>query len=241
MSNVALFKIGGKILENLVYLKNTISQLSELYEEGLFQRIIIIPGGGSYANFIRSIYIDFGIDDEFAHWLAIYSLDYNGKELNKKFPKLIMIDNLEKLQNMNKTFCIFLPFKVLKEFDELPHNWDVTSDSITLYFAFKLKLSQCFLIKDVDGILDDNNQIIKQISALQIQKLREKNVLSESSSKYEDLKLKSKPIDAYLPSLIKKHSIECLILNGKSKDQRIINYFKNSSIEKKIFTKITSI
>ena len=41
-----LFKIGGSILEDYENLNATISQLSQLFEEKLVQKIIIIPGGG---------------------------------------------------------------------------------------------------------------------------------------------------------------------------------------------------
>ncbi|GAI77890.1 unnamed protein product, partial [marine sediment metagenome] len=49
-----IVKIGGKILENSESIESTISQLKGiLHRNSLISKIIIIPGGGSYANFIR--------------------------------------------------------------------------------------------------------------------------------------------------------------------------------------------
>ena len=46
----ALFKIGGTIFEDFENLSSTISQFSQLYEKEVIQKIILIPGGGSFAT-----------------------------------------------------------------------------------------------------------------------------------------------------------------------------------------------
>ncbi|GAH43243.1 unnamed protein product [marine sediment metagenome] len=48
----AVFKIGGKILENSNNIKSTFSQLAQLFEKEILQKIMVIPGGGSLANFV---------------------------------------------------------------------------------------------------------------------------------------------------------------------------------------------
>ena len=62
VTKVAIFKIGGKILDNSKYLINTIAQLTQLYEDNLIQKIILIPGGGAIANFVRNAYLEFKIN-----------------------------------------------------------------------------------------------------------------------------------------------------------------------------------
>ena len=133
-----IFKIGGSILENFENVSSTISQLFYLYEKDIIQKIIIIPGGGSFANFIRKIYDDLKFTDELAHWMSIISMNYNGIELGKKFPKLEVFEDYNKLKDSSKTFSIFLPYQFIKENDKLPHNWQVTSDSIALFMAKRL-------------------------------------------------------------------------------------------------------
>lgn len=104
--NQAIFKIGGQILENSKNIESTISQLTQLYEENILQKILLIPGGGSYANFIRRIDEELMLGDDLAHWMAIYSMNYNGIELNRKYPKLECIGELEKFQDAKKKFCV---------------------------------------------------------------------------------------------------------------------------------------
>ncbi|MFW9771651.1 MAG: hypothetical protein ACFFEO_05735, partial [Candidatus Thorarchaeota archaeon] len=110
----AIFKIGGKILDNSKYLINCMAQLTQLYEDNVIQKIILIPGGGSLANFVRKLQFEFEFDEELAHWFAIYSMNFNGIEINKKFPHLEMLDDFEDIINENNIITIFLPYKYLK-------------------------------------------------------------------------------------------------------------------------------
>ncbi|MFX0039293.1 MAG: hypothetical protein ACFFAB_08165 [Candidatus Heimdallarchaeota archaeon] len=235
---IAVFKIGGKILEELDDLRSTISQLEQLYSENLINKIILIPGGGSFANFIRKIYSELKFTEEIAHWMGIISMNYNGLELSKKFPNLQITESYEQIKEKKSTLCIFLPYEFIKENDKLPHSWDVTSDSIALFIAKELELNECFLIKDVDGILNKENQVIKEISTSKFKDMRDSGDLAESLSKNESLKLKTTPIDPYTTSLIDKYNISCIILNGTRSSPRILNYFQSTKLEDKIYTKI---
>jgi len=235
--NQAIFKIGGKILENSKNIESTVSQLTQLYEKNVLQKIILIPGGGSYANFIRKIDEELKLGDDLAHWMAVYSMNYNGIELNRKYPKLECIEELNTFQDAQKMFCIFLPYNYLRNHDTLPHSWDVTSDSIALYVANELNLNQCFLIKNVEGIYSINKELIKKITALQYSELKRSGRLAEIGLNQDNLK-KSKPIDSYLLTLIDKYKISCILLNGALHKSRIFNYFKNVELENQVYTKI---
>ena len=235
--NSVIFKIGGKILEDTEDLDSTISQLTQLYDKGIIKRIILIPGGGSQANFVRKAYSELKLTEELGHWMAIISMDYNGIELGKKFPELHVIEDINKLKKLDRTLSIFLPYQFLKEIDILPHSWDVTSDSISLFLAKELEIPHCFLIKDIDGILNSENRVIKEITTSVFKKMKDSGKLSESKSVDGELKNQSRPIDSYLLSLIEKWNFRCVILNGKSNTRRILDYFDESkSNSEKIFS-----
>ena len=239
MYKTVLFKIGGTVFEDFKNLNSTISQFSQLYEKGVIQKIIIIPGGGSFANFIRKIYSELKFTDELAHWMSIISMNYNGIEIGKKFPEIEVFEDYDKLKDISKIFCIFLPYQFLKDNDKLPHSWDVTSDSITLFLANKLGLSECFLIKDVDGILNKMNQVIKEISTMEFRKMKDSGKLLKLKITDDELKSQSRPVDPYLLTLIEKWKISCVILSGTSDNQRITDFFDESkSIQKKTYTRI---
>jgi aspartokinase-like uncharacterized kinase len=234
----AIFKIGGKILDNSKHLINTIAQLTQLYEDNIIQKIIIIPGGGTIANFVRNIYLEFKINDDLAHWIAIYSMNFNGLELKRKFPHLEIVKDFEHLKSEKRIFSIFLPYKYLRLIDPLPHSWDVTSDSITLYCTYKLGVNECFLIKDVDGVLDKNSNVIKELTTKKFLKLKKEDDLAKTKANLSDIKEQSKPIDAYLTKLIDLYKVNLIILNGVSPNLRILNYFSKIDQRNEIYSKI---
>ena len=105
--------------------------------------------------------------------------------------------------------------------------------------AKKLGLNECFLIKDVDGILNEKSQVIKEISTTEFRKLKESGKLLEFKNENDKLKNQSRPIDPYLLTLIEKWNISCVILNGISDSQRITDFFDASkSLQEKIYTRI---
>lgn len=234
-----IIKIGGKILENFEDLNSTISQLTQLYDKGRIQKIILIPGGGSLANFVRKMYSELKFTEELGHWMGVISMNYNGIELGKKFPEFDVIEDINNLKKLHKSLCIFLPYRFLKEIDRLPHSWDVTSDSITLFLAKELEIPHCFLIKDIDGILNNENQVMKELTTTEYNEMKESGKLGEFESIEGEFKNQSRPVDSYLITLIEKWKISCVILNGKSNNHRITDYFDESkSNSEKIYSMI---
>jgi len=58
------------------------------------------------------------------------------------------------------------------------------------------------------------------------------------SERFKGLKEKTKPIDLFAATLIENYELTCVILNGTKSSSRILNYFKSTKLEDKIYTKI---
>ena len=88
--------------------------------------------------------------------------------------------------------------KYLKANDELPHSWDVTSDTIAAWIATSIK---CPIIKatDVDGIII-NGELVKSVDA----------------SRIIDIET---CVDKALPGFLIEHHMDALIVNGKHADR----------------------
>ncbi|TXT62284.1 MAG: hypothetical protein BAJALOKI3v1_630021 [Promethearchaeota archaeon] len=241
-----LVKLGGNIIGNQNNLISSISQLRKLVNvQALFRKVIIICGGGEYANFIRILDQEISLGDDISHWASIIAMDINAKKIHYQFPEIRLISKFELLKNEleNKEssgkLLLFQPYNFLREKDDLPHSWNVTSDSIALFMTNALKLSHCVLVKDVDGILDKNYQLIKNLSIKDYKAMKEGNLLA-NLQKYQPLKEISKPIDPFTLELIKKYHLICILLNGTPPYERILEYFHPSSSEKeKRYTRIT--
>lgn len=111
--------------------------------------ILIVPGGGVFADAVRGK----KLDDTSAHWQAISAMNRYGVYLSTfGFP--ITEDPVIPVVGVS----ILLPEKVLQVYDPLPHSWDVTSDSIALWIADELKMP-LILMKSCDGSLEDTDYV----------------------------------------------------------------------------------
>ena len=99
---------------------------------------------------------------------------------------------------------ILLVYNYLKNNDDLPHKWDVTSDSISAFIALKLNSSKLILIKDVDGLYSEDPKLKNNAHFISKIKISELNV-----NKYNI-------VDAFLPEILKLFLIKgkCWLVNG---------------------------
>ena len=116
--------------------------------------LLIVPGGGPFANAVRQA----GFDDETAHWEAIAAMNTYGKYIASfGLP-------VTEQPSLPETPTVSLPLRCLKERDPLPHSWDVTSDTIAAWVAAELGLD-LILLKSVDGIPSEHG-ILDHVSAV---------------------------------------------------------------------------
>ncbi|MHA1150073.1 MAG: amino acid kinase family protein [Promethearchaeota archaeon] len=239
--NNILVKIGGKILESPANLNITISEFRNLISLQLVNNIIIIPGGGSLANFIRIADKTLKLGEDLSHWLAILAMHYNAKRYFIRYSDIKYIENYNELKSVmsNKSgkILVFGLYNYLRNEDSLPHNWNVTSDSIAYFIAERLNLKDVYLIKDIDGIFLVNQEVpIEEVSIKELKSLIKRGKLNEFKSSSHPLK-KSTPIDSYVLNLIAKYGLNCIILNG-TVSKRISNFFIPN--KKKMYTLIKS-
>jgi aspartokinase-like uncharacterized kinase len=103
--------------------------------------LLLIPGGGPFADFVRRIQAD----NDTAHWMAIAAMEQYGW-----FISSFGISTTD-IPATPVTTIVFLPYRYLRLTDVLPHTWDVTSDTIAAWVADTLHLD-LLLLKSVDGI-----------------------------------------------------------------------------------------
>jgi aspartokinase-like uncharacterized kinase len=96
--------------------------------------VMLFPGGGPFAQTVRSFDAIHGLGEERAHWLAIQSLSLSA----------------EFLATMTET-DVFDPYPFFRELAwSIPHSWNVTSDSLALRFAQESAAKELVLLKSID-------------------------------------------------------------------------------------------
>jgi 5-(aminomethyl)-3-furanmethanol phosphate kinase len=115
------------------------------------QRLLVVPGGGSFADEVRRADHRFGLGDSAAHWMAILAMDQYGHLLARLAPGAALVRHGHRLKPGR--LHVLLPSAWLLDADPLPHSWDVTSDSIAAWVARAAGVPRLMLVKDVDGFL----------------------------------------------------------------------------------------
>ena len=192
---IRVIKLGGSLIEHG---RAIIRNLRD-YAVANNLRLVIVPGGGPFAMAVRALADK--LSDEAAHWMAVLAMHQYGLFLangNAEFPLIETLDDIIDREDSDGGVSILLPYKILKDDDHLPHTWDVTSDTIAAFIAYKLG-ERCFIkLTNVDGILDAEGRVIERVEIEEIVK-KDNNTC----------------IDDALPGFLSEHNMYCIIVNGR--------------------------
>ncbi|HYF39467.1 MAG TPA: hypothetical protein VD930_07275 [Gemmatimonadales bacterium] len=149
-----MVKIGGGLAGVSTALDRVCRAINAASRSGC---IVVVPGGGPFADAVRVFDRDTGLSPSAAHWMALLAMDQYAFALADRMPGSILVDDpgsvLEVLAQ-NKP-AVLAPSRWMRSADVLPHSWEVTSDSIAAFIAGALGASRLVLIKPVpDGGVD---------------------------------------------------------------------------------------
>jgi 5-(aminomethyl)-3-furanmethanol phosphate kinase len=145
----ALLKVGGSLGRRPAALRRLMAVLGAAARS---QTLVVVPGGGAFADAIRRADRRFGLDDSAAHWMAILAMDQYAHLLAALTPGARVIRNPEEVAAGRLNVLAVSAW--LGRADPLPHSWAVTSDSIAAWVARRLRARRLVLLKNVDGQFD---------------------------------------------------------------------------------------
>jgi len=191
----AVVKVGGSLARSRKILTRLCFELSRL---GKLYPLLLVPGGGPFADEVRKEYCKFKLSEDTAHWMALMAMNQFGLML----AELTGIETSETLSG-GRTL-IFLPFRLIFEEDPLPHSWDITSDSVAAYIAWKAGAPRVILLKDVDGVFSADPKRHKDARLLESVKAFELSSLGASTG-----------VDSFFSRLVSEYGVEAWVINGK--------------------------
>jgi aspartokinase-like uncharacterized kinase len=142
----AVIKVGGALLSLGDSLPRTIAALELLAGT---RSILVVPGGGLFADAVRAASERHSLGDDDAHWMAILGMEQFALLLASKLRKAELVHRpgeIARAQVRGK-IPVLAPYRWLREADPLPHSWDVTSDSIAAWVASRVGARRLILIK----------------------------------------------------------------------------------------------
>ena len=116
--------------------------------------VLVVPGGGAFANLVRLEHRRKRLTESAAHRMAILAMDQYGLLLCDLASRAVPVASLSSVGAVLRSarLPIFLPSRSLIRRDPFDHSWRVTSDSIAAYIATLARADALLLLKDVDGI-----------------------------------------------------------------------------------------
>jgi len=124
--------------------------LAVLAEHGA-GRMVIVPGGGPFADLVRAEQARVGFRDGTAHPMAILAMEQFGFMLESLHSSLCVAATEMEIRAALSNGCVpvWLAYPMVVRDATLPRDWSVTADSLALWLAMQLKADALLLVKSV--------------------------------------------------------------------------------------------
>jgi aspartokinase-like uncharacterized kinase len=145
-----VIKVGGGLLAHPDDLVDALVAIANAAER---LRVVVVPGGGPFADTVRDIDRHLGLTDDEAHWMALLAMDQYAYVLATRLEGSTLVDTREAVLSTltGARIPVVAPYRWLRDADPLPHSWDITSDSLSAWMAGNLGAEHLLLVKPPDA------------------------------------------------------------------------------------------
>ncbi len=147
MTNIDLVvKVGGSLLAFGEQFQPVLDAISAA---AMTRTLLVVPGGGPFADTVRDVDKRFGLGDDAAHWMAALAMDQYAHLVATRLVRgVVVVGTREMSVGFDaQRVPVLAPSRWLREADPLPHSWDVTSDSIAAWVAGQVGAKSLVLVK----------------------------------------------------------------------------------------------
>jgi (4-(4-[2-(gamma-L-glutamylamino)ethyl]phenoxymethyl)furan-2-yl)methanamine synthase len=139
-------KIGGGVLAQAECFGAVLSAVADASRE---RRVLVVPGGGPFADAVRAVDSRLRLSDDTAHWMAVLAMDQYAHLIAARLAGGTLVANCRDMRMALDAgrVPVLAPSQWLREADPLPHSWDVTSDSIAAWIAGAVGARRLVLVK----------------------------------------------------------------------------------------------
>lgn len=114
--------------------------------------LVIVPGGGPFADQVRTSQKRLGYSDDAAHAMAILAMDQFGIAIAERHPQLRVARSTVEIEDAFKAGLtpVWLPSLMTLRAVDIPCSWLITSDSLSAWLARQLHADDLLLVKQTD-------------------------------------------------------------------------------------------
>ena len=112
-------------------------------------RVVIVPGGGPFADAVRLAQVRMRFDDRAAHHMAVLAMEQYGRALASFNSVLSPADSEGAIERdlTEKRVPVWMPSAMVLGATDIAQSWSVTSDSLAAWLAAKIGASRLWIIK----------------------------------------------------------------------------------------------
>lgn len=142
-----IIKVGGSLAET--------GRLSEVLALIVQARrpVIVVPGGGQFAEKVRDLQNALRFDDASAHRLAMLGMHQMAEVYFKLQPRLAPADSIEGIARILAIgqIPVWLPLQMSQDDPGIPADWTITSDGLAARLAERMGGLPLVLLKSVEA------------------------------------------------------------------------------------------
>jgi 5-(aminomethyl)-3-furanmethanol phosphate kinase len=116
--------------------------------------VVVVPGGGPFADAVRLAQTAMGFDDLAAHRMALLGMAQYGLALAGLGGPFVAVDTMDGLDATmaDQRIPVWSPWPMLRDAPDIAASWDVTSDSLALWLARAIGAFCVLVIKHVETL-----------------------------------------------------------------------------------------
>jgi 5-(aminomethyl)-3-furanmethanol phosphate kinase len=115
-------------------------------------RVVVVPGGGPFADTVRVAQPRMGFDDRAAHEMAVLAMEQYGCALTDLGLHLERAASATAIRSVLRAggVPVWSPARMVRGARDIPWSWDVTSDSLAAWLAGSIGAKRVVLVKHAD-------------------------------------------------------------------------------------------
>lgn len=139
-------KLGGSLLDSPA-LKSWLDAFVA-FGDG---KVVIVPGGGLFADAVRDAQTKTSVSDETAHCMAVLAMDQYATLMAGLNSKLATASSELEIAECGwqHRAIVWKPSDMVLADEGLPKTWDLTSDSLAAWLAAKLNAEHLLVVKSI--------------------------------------------------------------------------------------------
>jgi dihydroneopterin aldolase len=121
--------------------------------------LVVVPGGGPFAELVRTEQKRMGFSDDAAHAMAILAMDAFGRVILDGGARLAPARSLDEVVRVldEGKIPVWLPSSMTIGSTDIPASWDITSDSLAAWLAGRIGAETLLLVKQTQAFSSEDS------------------------------------------------------------------------------------